>query len=60
MHFTPNKFNKKWLGRITLLLLLTLFVLKLTVLSCSIWLCLGFVALIVAYSVIIDFFGDSP
>jgi len=47
--------SQKWLGRITLIVLIGLFVLKLVIGSCSLLLCGAFVVTVVAYMVLSDY-----
>lgn len=51
----PAKNYRRFLGPVTLVLILILLVVKLFFTGCSLWLCGLFVAIIVAYSVLSDF-----
>jgi len=47
--------SQKWLGRITLIVLVGLFALKLIAGSCNLLLCGAFVVTVVAYMVLSDY-----
>ena len=54
----PLQFRKKWIGRITLALLIILFVVKLWLGVCNLLLCGAFVGLLVAYVILSDYGRD--
>ncbi len=53
--FKMIKLSQKWLGRLTLIALVMLFVIKLIIGQCHLLLCGAFVAVIVAYAVLSDY-----
>ncbi|MCF6169629.1 MAG: hypothetical protein L3J66_01455 [Bacteroidales bacterium] len=52
------RFKRKWLGRITLTVLLALLLLKLWMGSCHLLVCGLFVGLMVAYIILSDYGSD--
>ncbi len=52
------QFRKKWIGRITLALLIILLMLKLWLGTCNLLLCGAFVGLLVAYVILSDYGRD--
>jgi uncharacterized membrane protein len=52
------QFRKKWIGRITLALLIILLVVKLWLGTCNLLLCGAFVGLLVAYVILSDYGRD--
>ncbi len=54
----PNSFRKN-LGRLTLLLLILLAGLKYYLGGCRLWLCMAFVGVVVAYTILSDVFGNQ-
>ena len=51
-------FSKKWIGRITLALLIVLLMVKLWLGTCNLLLCGAFVGLVVAYVILSDYGRD--
>jgi len=52
------QFKKKWIGRITLALLIILLMIKLWLGTCNLLLCGAFVGLLVAYVILSDYGCD--
>lgn len=66
MRFIPNNhlrmkplpISKKWIGRITLAVLIILLIVKLWLGTCNLFLCGAFVGLLVAYIIFSDYGRD--
>lgn len=54
-----KKLSPKIISRITLIILMILFFVKLINGTCNIWFCMLFVGVIVAYAILSDYFGDD-
>ncbi len=58
MKFSRSKFSK-YLGIITLALLILLAGLKLYLGGCRLWLCMAFVGIVVTYMILSDLYGTK-